>query len=1103
MSSFPVITRLIRHFRVVFKDQPFVSLWFFLILIPFYINFSGCTENVFFDKNVSEPPSGPLNIFIPNISSNSIFNQSEVSTEPIPSDADINNLYLLAVASNNPENLQIFDLKNFHYDISADSKYKIYQIATLAPGQYKFYILANIDDYFAEGVSALNSGEEVEKILLNFATESNGFKLTSGNLPMAALPRDMKISTDASSLQDETIEISDEKETHIYADLTFLCSKVRYTILFNNSPGGISESFGDYTIDFPVSEISIFATNIRQFTALDNRIECKKDFILNDGEIFRLPLTLNKYAYPKEGDDYGKDGETEYQDLTENYSPLVSSTQIAWQGTVYVPENIITNESDKTTLHFSGLILDSEGNTIDSETYADRTMAINDKIEQPGNLRGRFYDLVARITTPFQNDFDLSISISDWTIQQLSYTLEGPYELVVGATSIPSMTSGEWTTFGFFSDSEVYFDFPKLGDKDFYIYQPIDVSTLDSTGNPYEFTDGFKSHVRLMINPEISYETLKALSPEEINNYEYFYICVGNLRKKVQVESLNFSLYLTASPQNILIDLKDYLEKGMSEGKYEIDFSSNYNGCITLSCATGSDLLNPSNPLILSMENGETVKEGELTIKGGKLILNFNRLFDGLPYWRRLQSYTIIFEAGELRQIVDISVKPLVADYTIHFKEKSGEWTNPHIYVFQPLFLPDNLIGSNGVYSGKPVGYVNDGVVVPAYEYIFTSNISFRGWAGYGGPEINDLNASKELREGYVVFIDEPNYAPYEGSPRYDFNFNLNASHEADTGNMRYTSSPGIEMYPEDDEWWTYTLSGIAVPGKTKIIFYEGNSLDADTPTFPVEGEAIPLFDFVSHEGWLLAGVGENLVFTEQKPDESESGGDVNPNARYRFYWPYSKDNTIRLWTQEGETIHEFSGGVTVSGAFDPSIGEPSKGFYFYELPEYLPGTICYEINGAKVYTDLTMQDFGRKGETDFYYVHVDFAGQVYPGKPESIWTGNPSKSFYYLRRGSNNYNLEENLNLTRLYYDGGGSIQIYRTSTISLEAGEKIRISDDYDDDFLFGSSTLSQSVSNNEVFLLTRYTKNSFIIEEDFIGKAYVYSIQDNNFYLMLVPD
>lgn len=911
---------------------------------------NSCTDEVN-NGIIPEDLSSGVSIFIPNISgavsfanSRSDFNSStRAEVEVTETESTINNIYLVAFQGDD-----IFKVVKINKTgSSVEGDYTEYGKVNLPKGNYRFYLLANLDSYLPEGKSSVDKitdKSEIENLILNFGNDQ-GLSLAGDNLPMFCLPKDIKTSIDDSSKlgTDGTFEITeDENGGKIYADLTFLCSKVRYTILFNNNPDGISYKFGDNYIDFATNEgAPHFATNIRQSTALELSSEVtSSSFIQKGGNLYNHSLSLGKYKYPEKGDEYGiveDENSTPDNDLTENFSETTNS-QIAWQGYFYIPENITIDPTDQTTLTFSGVVKSPDGSTIDSETFANRSVYVQGSGEKEGkgNVRGKYYDIVSKVTSGINNDLETTVSVSNWTTENLTYKLQGDLELEVQRTEI-KVSTNNWTILGYNANKEVSWNevglMPKYEDKNFYEIEYISPKTVNEKGELYEFKDGYNNHIRVKVNPEISLTKLNELKKsEEINNYLYFHLAVGNLKKKISVTLDEVKPVLEVSPLKITLNVRELTGSFIDNGKIDIAFSTNVDvnetsNNLTLTSDNTNNILNTggvgNGALSLDIPSG--IKSGDnIIVSSGKISLNYKEILDGNSYWNNRNTYTFKFTLkvegdSDIEKTVTIEVIPFTSDYVIHFKCKQGLWTNPHIYVYQCLEMPldysykiPNEDNAEISAAGLTVGYKDgerDTDLFAALEYLFSNNISFRGWDGYGGNVEYKKNGSV-YKSGFVHIggFDDNLSRKFKPANKniyyYDYETDLNTRHfseKIESGENRnwYCPDcldasklneegargwPGVAMVYEGNGWWKYTLSGIATPGKAMIMFTNShNEVSSNAMRYPMHSEVgVPLFDFPDNEGWFLYDASLKYNSSTRNYIHSHNSQGFNNNYSYQ-----------------------------------------------------------------------------------------------------------------------------------------------------------------------------------------------------------------------------
>lgn len=373
---------------------------------------------------------------------------------------------------------------NVYDDKGVMEQYDSYEL-TLYPGHYSFYVFANCDLYADSKYVASGqfTKEDLKKFVLNYSTS---IPLRRGHLPMICLPDKMQFATSGSTnphpaqknvevkdynnnsytLQD-VIEITASNPPTIYADLSFLCSKVRYTILFDDTQAvwdddsnkytteeGISAGFGNQSIRFYVDESGDYtptATNLRKTTFLYSDEFSDKDkensdyqpFLMNVLDKATWNLELNRYIWPESGENYPltPSDELEAWDATQGLDDWKNKRQRVWQGIVYLPENN-DDDIDHTYLTFpyvldtypvgeepykDGQPSESQVKKIylfgsnDNEQHYDGSNLENEYSDELTNhahglQRGYFYDVVALVKNPDEWDLKVIVygKVEDW-----------------------------------------------------------------------------------------------------------------------------------------------------------------------------------------------------------------------------------------------------------------------------------------------------------------------------------------------------------------------------------------------------------------------------------------------------------------------------------------------------------------------------------------------------------------------------------------------------------------------------------------------------------------------------------------------------------------
>ena len=245
----------------------------------------------------------------------------------------------------------------------------------VANGNYTIYVLANLDTYISGGVNSLTTKYSIENSTLNFSGQTNRQVLEPGKLPMAWMIEDINISNNNVTLN---------------AELKFICSKVRYTLLFDRTD--FSEGFLNAEMDFKLPSLQNIPNESRLFSSLNNV-----------GVRALNPVDLNPVRYPDFGSEYLDGLKTGPEDLPiltegETWAPSKRS----WQGILYLPENL-SNTNTAVTFNLS-----LEGYSYD-KTY---TLTFN-------NLeKGEMYDYAIKMIgidrLDFISSFDQDLKVGEW-----------------------------------------------------------------------------------------------------------------------------------------------------------------------------------------------------------------------------------------------------------------------------------------------------------------------------------------------------------------------------------------------------------------------------------------------------------------------------------------------------------------------------------------------------------------------------------------------------------------------------------------------------------------------------------------------------------------
>lgn len=889
--------------------------WLFGLAISGIILIS-CSDELGIKRGDLEGSSGVV-LRLPNIESVSFPNVRASETSATSGlEGSLQELYLIIFQKNaidKFEKISCQDLKTIpNTSGSVNSESYIDYPLTLEPGEYKFYLLANISEYINGGkktIETLSTEEEIGELTLNFDGP-----LKAGHLPMACLS---VVGESVNPETKSTITLTGKETSKlVYADLSFLCSKVRYTVLFDNTSANMSASFGDNVADFD-DEVNISSIFSETLISESKTSDSDEDFISGSS-------SLLKYAYPYDSDYTTTTPITDFTNPKDTWgSGSPDNHKRAWQGVVYLPENINNN---KTTLTFSGSCIRPTGETV-YEISKDVPLCPTNDISEGKLKRGSMYDVVLTVKSYDDShdstDIETNVAVEDWTLMSLFYTLHGPYELEVDNTSI-EVKSSKPGYLGYTSDITPEFigfespliKYPGSQNPD---GDPFYIIKVYKENNKYVLDEHGHYQIEVKVNSAIPYYILNQVEDENDptfnkSDFMHFDIVAGKLHKMIEINSLDLEGFLTVSPKDLIIDVREYVTSGIDKGSVDLNISTNISGTLTVKASNKSIYnVSESNPFGIEAGIGTTITDDDsetqtITITKGEgvLTLIIEKLFEGIDYWNSNHGYTLEFtvEDGDFKKTekVTITVKNYSTDYIIHFRctDPTKVWEAPHIYVYQALSLPADLGTDN---AGRTVGYregLDKYAFFTALQYAFTNNITFKGWKGYGGPNRDVYDPEQDYTtngtEGFVVFT---NNNGWDYSPKsrledkfecvYDFSIDYNTHHtnrslcelcqknillyDYDWGGINPDDNPnandlswkiehsrlwpGIVMEKETGEnegWYKYVLTGVATPGKAMIMFGDGHADHEGKDNghrYPADNQVgIPLFDFPNNEGW-------------------------------------------------------------------------------------------------------------------------------------------------------------------------------------------------------------------------------------------------------------
>ncbi|MDE5842119.1 MAG: hypothetical protein K2H35_00095, partial [Muribaculaceae bacterium] len=697
--------------------------------------------------------------------------------------------------------------------------------------------------------------------------------------------------------------------------------------------------------------------------------------------------------------------------------------RMAWQTTLYLPENLTTDPGKCTNLTLNAEIAAS-GRKISYNIPLPELVSDGSATNAAPLRRARYHDITACLKS-IAGKFEMNLKVSEWTVRNLVHDLHGPYHLQVEKTEQVPVVAGEETHLWYHSDVPVSFESQRQ------IINGREINVLNIEKMP-----GFENDsIIITANP--------ALPLDYDLNESYFHIIAGNLKKKIQIWPFTIKPFLKVSPEYTEVEVREMIESGSNTLNIPLQFTTNLSQ-VRVNLTEGWD--EPDAPVeFKTLSTCNSPSESEYIYTGdnaheGIVRVDMNGFIKGNAFWSDNHSLKLQFTAFDKEGnrfgspiTAEINIIPKRFKYRIYFRPAGDDWANPHVYIYQSLALPYTLDKSkvDGPYkdrAGRPVGgfvFKNIGQNSEAgLQYSFTGRLTFRGWSTQGGPADNNPYEAAlfnpQTTEGFYVFGSiTPSSGPNAGKTgyglkyippanrsqwlvngadeatlrkHYDIDTDYMATHRGgltylcplcqgeDTYNMKY---PGIRMMMSEKYpgWWYVDLSEVATPGKALVMFHDGHAVEGPLQV-PGPGQpGIPLFDYPDNEGWVYYTGNQKGAFTDERPSVAAK----YQEDTYRIYFPKGNKG-IRL-----ELLNAAANGVQsdLLTATSPAALKGYDADFNYVEFKLSSKLAQRRLNAYLVYSNdaegsgmLSLPDFKSEAGIRTYTFTAD--ANSHPGKPES-----------------------------------------------------------------------------------------------------------------------
>lgn len=748
--------------------------------------------------------------------------------------------------------------------LSSDNKYRVFY-CDLKQGEYKIYLTANIP-----GISIYTTEDQLKAKTLDF---SNGHLPVQGELPLLYEYKDNE--------DNNKLEVRPNTSATITANMIFVCSKVKFSLRFDNTNTGFSKnSFGSNRL------------KITSITVKD---------IVTTGGLF---------------DGKGNNG-TQEQTLTVKNEVDFNKDEWNYTDFLYLPENY--NNGENTYIEIEGTELTPDGvATAITHTYK---LPLGGKAENPGGSleRGTFYDMIARITGKGKMDMNIKMSVFDWTLQDVYADFSQTW-LWVSRT-------GKHAN----SNADLNFDHDKKTGQQILVTsqyndsigyktnaKEVTVECMSKIGEkPLVLATPQSGQILFTVNPEIlmnEYKKTKGTAVVAIH--------ANNLVKYIDVQ-YNVTPFLNVTPLEVEINTE---EGGAEQRTYAVLYETNL-GEITI-------------PTSLTSAKGDkvTITDTGISKGKGKIMLKS----DGKAKNTWISSFTVSPSNPEydgLKKQVKVTVIPRLDNYRIHFialndsrtgdngaqintgKLTDDKWPNYNIYLYtQYGMTSDNNIPQTVWYffdkqEGKdkpswPGVSMKDDPENEGWK-LFELSTEQRGWCSITGAkpkypkpgetlimfnsgENNDYQRYPYHMEPGVQLFDFKNR---EGWFVYDPTSNLHEFFESkpDIHLVTFKMYHPMTMKPIDN-WYINT-------GSKSLYGKKGNEDNEDNEGFSVQDNPNGYngWRLTSLRFWCVKGRENKYVIVKNKDGNDQEYGILFGGKRFKNYTGYYKDGSWHEGTPPGK----------------------------------------------------------------------------------------------------------------------------------------------------------------------------------------------------------
>lgn len=794
----------------------------------------------------------------------------------------------------------------------------------LEEGTYRFYLLGNVFAYTSTSLGNLTTISAIKSLNLSF---TRPIQVNDG-LPMACLSSvylaDQSNSTSASNDSSVTLtaaEINGGKK--IYCDMHFLCSKVRYTIQFDNTQpvngegGGVSKNFGTHVMDL---NNTVEVNNVANSTNINVSYSDWTDKYLPDNANSPFTGGLKQFkfnAFPT----------NTVKDWTEDDSHAWDSNKnkCAWQGVIYLPEN--TNTDYKSKLKFTGQCQLSSSNPTKIYDFEETVelMPVNNGSNQ-GISRSHLYDLFFKFQE--YDGIDIKVSVMDWVPEMLMVDFEHTYlEIERTEASVTSILDDVLT---FNSDGRGGF---KLD-----CYNPENLTNKTGTmiTTPVIILGEVNEEEHTLTLSANSALNIDEISPGGLKGTATCYIKAGNITKQIKVK-YDLEAFFTVTPESITFNMGDMVNNQVPPQQFHFEtnlggiklFKSNEAGV-----KSGSELnltgTNGVTDQVTIVNVGSDNETSTITLKCEKTDTNEGNLTVTVPSsWNCTHVAHHYFWAQPVTtyediqgQLIMVSVIPSQGNYRVYFRainDYQAEWG----------FDYDNKSG---------IGYANIYLedkwdLFPEEDYSAGTSTSSESenWKDWWD-NFNTKNTIDDKGRHNIYIYGQIGETGDGFNPKDKWDYNNYDDGDQMSGDF---TNPGW-YFRDLSPSWSVTSSYLKndepiTPGRTLFIFHNRSHGCALHRCSHHNDPGVPLFNYEDREGWYLYDPTREPYYNvyDDKP--------VIEDVIYQFYLPGKPTQWYRDYgvasgnsSYDTHTTYRMYGNITETSSSSIGLGKTYKSGDYY-----------------------------------------------------------------------------------------------------------------------------------------------------------------------------